>query len=213
MAEDSLSTRMLWKANTLFCDLYQRFQTLDFAIVVDSTESGENGNFSVWPYGSMAFAKIRRNLVAMDLLIETKTKQLAEKGKVKTRLTVKPTEKGFKAYREGLMITVANWVTPGPIPLGLGLPYADVDELHDMIYDIIKRTNRRVAKYRLEEWEGEFLDLVPKLICMRREEAEHEIRDWTLLKISSLPTRITKIINSLDDKSMKLDEWMMKSLV
>jgi len=212
MAEDSLSTHMLWKANTLFCDLYKRFQTLDSAIVVDSNESGENGNFSVWPYGTMTFAKIRRNLVAMELLIETRTRQLAEKGKVKTRLTVKPTEKGFKAYREGLTITVANWVTPDAMPLGLGLRYADVDKLHDNFYDIIKRTNRRVAKYRLEEWEGEFLDLVPKLIHMLREKAEHEIRDWTLLKISSLPTRTTRIIKSIDDKSMKLDEWMVKSL-
>jgi len=185
-----LSNGMLGDLNKCFLELYSRFEDAEDPIRVDPNQSEEGGKFCIWSYGTMGFARIRETLVAADLLCKDQEK-FTRDGKTRTRMLVRSTPAGFTAYHNGgLLITVPHPMEqPREIQVGIGELYANIDVLRNLYHAIIEQSSRRVPKYRREDWDGEFWQMIPELAGMLHGEAEVQVRRWINLRLQDCKMR------------------------
>ena len=214
-----LSNRMVGDVNRVFIDLYERFDRGEDPVKVDREESGENGAFSIWNYGTMGFARIREALAAADLISARPSdkEQTYEDGRTKTRRLIRPSAQGFSAYRNGRLIGVPYPMDgpPKEIPVGVGIPYQTIDGLRKLYEEIIGQSGRRVPKYRREEWEAEFYGMIPDLSGQLRLEAETTVRRWIQSHLEECrfrrntgAPRCNEYTESIRLSDQCLDKWM-----
>jgi len=208
-----LSNRMVGDVNKCFLDLYSRFEKGENSIRVDRNQSGDNGEFSVWNYGTMGFARIRESLVAEDLICKDQEK-ISGEGKTKTRMLIRPTPEGFRVYRNGGRQIAVRYPMDGPpreISVGVGPLYTNIHSLRDFYETVIEQSGRRAPKYRRETWEHEFYQMIPGLAGKLHGEAEVEVRKWITERLQECRMKATigapryYRVQGLDES---LERWM-----
>jgi len=207
-----LSNRMLGDLNKCFLELYSRFEKGEDPIRVDREQSGDNGEFSIWTYGTMGFARIRESLAAQDLICKDQEK-ISGGGKIKTQMLIRPTPKGFETYRNGGQQIKVQYPMDGPlgeILVGVGLLYANIYSLRDFYETVIEQSGRRAPKYRRETWDSEFYQMIPELVGKLHREAEVEVKKWITERLQDCKMKGVRALRYYQVRGLdeSLERWM-----